>query len=251
MPGPSNLVGQRFGKLVVLSAHGRGKFGHVTTAWLCQCDCGRQEVYAQPMLISRGVQACRLCRQPACVVCGRTVPLDRGRKNTCSATCETHKNRSTWLNHYYGKIAADPEFNRRRHQRVLERLQSDPQAWVEYQEGQRAIRKQRWTETVSDPEKLQAQRLKMREWYARNAERVQQQRRTRLATMDAETHARWMDRVRELGKQYRRRWRAELKSNPEKHQKYLDLMREYRRQRALRSLAGVGDQLIDRMSNDN
>ena len=42
MSKPNNLIGQRFGKLVVLERAENDKFGK--TRWLCQCDCGNQKI---------------------------------------------------------------------------------------------------------------------------------------------------------------------------------------------------------------
>jgi hypothetical protein len=49
--------------------------------------------------------------------------------------------------------------------------------------------------------------------------------------MTPEQRERWLERMRGYGRAYRRRWRAELKADPARHQAYLDWMREYRRQR--------------------
>ena len=38
MSKPNNLIGQRFGKLIILERAENDKFGK--TRWLCQCDCG-------------------------------------------------------------------------------------------------------------------------------------------------------------------------------------------------------------------
>jgi len=42
MSKPNNLIGQRFGKLVVLERVENDKFGK--TRWLCQCDCGNTKI---------------------------------------------------------------------------------------------------------------------------------------------------------------------------------------------------------------
>ena len=42
MSKPNNLIGQRFGKLIVLERAENDKFGK--TRWLCQCDCGNQKI---------------------------------------------------------------------------------------------------------------------------------------------------------------------------------------------------------------
>ena len=42
MSKPNNLIGRRFGKLVVIGRAENDRFGK--TRWLCQCDCGNQKV---------------------------------------------------------------------------------------------------------------------------------------------------------------------------------------------------------------
>lgn len=51
MPKKLDLVGQRFGRLVVLSIHGKDKRGR--TIWKCRCDCGK-EMIASNENIRRG-----------------------------------------------------------------------------------------------------------------------------------------------------------------------------------------------------
>jgi len=40
--GALNLVGERYGRLVVIEQQGRDRFGD--SLWLCQCDCGKQKL---------------------------------------------------------------------------------------------------------------------------------------------------------------------------------------------------------------
>ena len=124
MPAPLDLTGRRFGRLRVLAANGRVKFGREQTAWLVVCNCGRQETLAQSLLTQRGWRECSWCQRPECVICGNKVPSDRPRSNTCSDACASKQRRRTNLEHYHRR-AADPEFNRRRHHRLLERMVRD------------------------------------------------------------------------------------------------------------------------------
>lgn len=39
MSKASNLIGQRFGRLVVIARNGSDRRGQ--SLWLCQCDCGK------------------------------------------------------------------------------------------------------------------------------------------------------------------------------------------------------------------
>lgn len=56
MPKKSNLVGQRFGRLTVLSAAGR--IGTSAMRWNCQCDCGNKTVVYGHFLKSGHTRSC-------------------------------------------------------------------------------------------------------------------------------------------------------------------------------------------------
>ena len=51
-----NISGQRFGKLTVVSEHGRNSWGDVQ--WLCLCDCGSQTVVTTTHLRQGKVKSC-------------------------------------------------------------------------------------------------------------------------------------------------------------------------------------------------
>ena len=51
-----NLVGERFGRLVVTERAGDRYPGH--GQWLCVCDCGTEKAVAQASLISGNTQSC-------------------------------------------------------------------------------------------------------------------------------------------------------------------------------------------------
>jgi hypothetical protein len=55
-----NLVGQVFGKLTVLSFHGKAASGS-DSAWWCRCECGREKPIRGGNLRSGGTQSCRKC----------------------------------------------------------------------------------------------------------------------------------------------------------------------------------------------
>lgn len=57
MPRPkSNLVGQKFGRLVVLQFVGKNKWRK--TRWLCKCDCGKEKIIRGDHLISGSTKSC-------------------------------------------------------------------------------------------------------------------------------------------------------------------------------------------------
>lgn len=51
-----NLIGQRFGKLVVVSLEGKNKWGNLK--FLCKCDCGDTSVIASGNLRGGGTTSC-------------------------------------------------------------------------------------------------------------------------------------------------------------------------------------------------
>lgn len=90
-----DLVGWRFGALVVVAPSGPiGVRGRVL-GWHCRCDCGvelivpqaRMPVGTKPVRPDKLILACRACRGGPCVVCGAPRPPARLRHRTCSARC--------------------------------------------------------------------------------------------------------------------------------------------------------------------
>ena len=59
----NDLMGQRFGKLVVIERAGKDK--HRNATWLCQCDCGNTVVAKGYNLTkSNGTKSCGQCKSP-------------------------------------------------------------------------------------------------------------------------------------------------------------------------------------------
>ena len=56
----SNLIGQRFGRLVVIADAGtkRSKCGHTYRMWKCKCDCGKYKDLATGNLTSGNTRSC-------------------------------------------------------------------------------------------------------------------------------------------------------------------------------------------------
>ena len=57
MREPENLVGQRFGRFVVVESTGK-KTKSRSTLWLCKCDCGEQRIVSASNLKSGNSQSC-------------------------------------------------------------------------------------------------------------------------------------------------------------------------------------------------
>ncbi|MBF8643085.1 hypothetical protein [Pseudomonas luteola] len=239
MPAPLDLTGRRFGRLRVLAMNGRVKFGREQTAWLVVCNCGRQETLAQSLLTQRGWRECSWCQRPECVICGNKVPSDRPRSNTCSDACASKQRRRTNLEHYHRR-AADPEFNRRRYQRLADRMARD----TELAERVRQIQRESGKRWRNDPANKETIRQYMAAHYAANRVEIQARRRARLDAMTPEQLAHWRVRIRTYQRLYARRYRDQIRRDPERHRAYLDRMREYRRRGALevlkQSAANVG-----------
>lgn len=229
MPAAHDLTGQRFGRLLVLRENGRVKFGREQTAWLVECNCGRQETVAQALLTQRGWRECSHCQRPVCVVCGEKVPASRPRSVTCSDTCHQAKRRDQGLDRYH-RMAADPQFNRSRYQRLQQRMASDPDLAARIQQIHRSANA-RWR---TNPENREAIRRYQALHYAMNREAIQQRRRDRLDAMTPTQLERWRARIRNYDRVYRAHWQERLRADPDRHRAYLDLMREYRR-RAIRT----------------
>lgn len=254
MPAPLDLTGRRFGRLTVIAAHGRVTFGREQTAWLCRCDCGAEMTVPQDRLphseyLVRNrpramVRACPECLRKPCAVCGEPVPA--GSKSTCcSPACRKAQTRAIGRLSKRKWTAADPERARRTYADYKARAAQDPVLAARRAEQQKAAQARRQARRDADPALREAERQRLRAHYAAHAAEIQARRRARLDALAPEQLARWLERMRAYGRAYRRQWREELRANPERHRKYLDLMREYRRRYALAELLGVAQTLTD------
>lgn len=278
MPMARDLTDQRFGKLLVLSPAGKTSERHPKKRWRCRCDCGAEEIIAQPRLTgaSRPYRACTACRQPDCMVCGTKIPLGVASKTTCSEPCKTAHERALARQHYYDKVARNPDANREQYARLKARAKSDPavaQRLKEYAQRQAQARREK---RRNDPQWREAQNKKGQERYYRHREailarrkRIRQtdylhnerrnaQARKRYHASREETLAarrrRWLaltpnekrveqDAQRQRGREWRRRWRAALRQDPAAHREQLAKEREWERERNLRQLFANLDKL--------
>lgn len=241
MPRALDLTGRRFGQLEVIARAGKVKFGAWQAGWRCRCDCGREEVVPQSRLphrdsIPKGhrVTACEVCRQPPCVVCGTRVSLERGKRNTCCETCEQTKQRANKRAHWQRMMAGDPDHAMKQFRRKRRRMAEDPEyaarMRAQWREQNRRHRSQK------SPEEIEREREYQRQWYAENRDYILEQRRQRLAAMTPEERAAYEEHCRQLGREWRRRWRAWLEEHPEEKARYLQRYREWVRERELREL---------------
>jgi hypothetical protein len=56
-----NLIGQRFGKLIVIEKIGNNKKGR--SIWQCRCDCGGTTNYCSDVLLQNAASKCKECRR--------------------------------------------------------------------------------------------------------------------------------------------------------------------------------------------
>jgi hypothetical protein len=222
----------------VLGPNGRLKFGREQTAWLCRCGCGIEITVPQNRLPHRtsissrhAVTACPECRRPRCVICGQIIRQGSLTRETCSEPCATVRRKQIQNASYHRRVARDPCMNKRRAARVKERAKVDPELAARLAAQAKAAHERRKAKIKTDPAYRKAILARQRAYYAEHAAEIQAKRRARLDAMTPEQRELWLKRMRGYGRAYRRRWRAELKADPARHQEYLDWMREYRRQR--------------------
>lgn len=248
MPRILDLTGRRFGRLNVIERAGKVKWGQMTHAWRCQCDCGRYEIIPQNRLPHRDtipqshrVTACEICRRPLCVVCHAPVPLSRGKRNTCCDTCGQTKQRENQRAHYHRKMDKDPDYSMKLYRNKRQRMANDPAYAARMREQWR--QQNRRHRASKSPKELAGEREWHREWYAENRDFILEQRRQRLASMSPEERAAHDERRRQLGREWRRRWRAWLDQHPEEKALYRQRYREWVRERELRELMASFDKL--------
>lgn len=87
------------------------------------------------------------------------------------------------------------------------------------------------------PGEREAERARVRAWYAGNAKRVLARRRERWLGLSPAEREDLRERMRAYQRAYRQRWRGQLWADPARHAAYRAAMAEYRRVRALRELA--------------
>lgn len=222
-----DLKGVLFGQLRVTGTRGSVTYGgRVQTAWEVVCACGALEVYPQSQLVSGRVLACANCRRPPCRICGSPIPPSRPRASTCSENCHQQARRTIHKESYHRR-AEDPGFNSARWERQREREAVYPELRDRRLErGREANRRYR-----DQPGTREALAAYYRDYYGQNRGEILRQRKERLDRMDPEALEQWREAMRGYGRAYRKRWREELKSDPDRHRQYLDLQAEYRRRK--------------------
>lgn len=72
-----------------------------------------------------------------CVVCQQPIPAERRRRATCSEPCEVERARETAREHYRRLVAAIPDYNVIRGERIRARAAADPEYAARIREGWR------------------------------------------------------------------------------------------------------------------
>lgn len=262
MPAPIDLTGRRFGKLLVLGAgmpelSTSGKTVYKT--WRFVCDCGREETIRDHRLPycdsnrrrTDAVEACSHCRaQRVCVVCGKTFESQQYRA-CCSDACQLVHKRGLYLYDYYRRVAKDPEFNKVRNNRRKEKAQADPAYKAVLEKYEAAHQERKKARMAADPAYREEVNARARRNYEETVDRTKVRRResiqARIDAMSDAEYIAWAEKMRE----YNRLNAQRRRSTPEGRTRYLDYMREYTRQQALRQLMSAGDELIKRsLDND-
>ena len=257
MPNPVDLTGQRWGKLLAISkaptqVSASGKMR--SPAWLCRCDCGREEVFPTrrlPYCPSNAARAdaatsCTHCRsQRLCAVCSKVFESLQYRA-TCSDACHQVQQRANQMEHYHRQMERDPDHNKQIRAQRNQRAAVDP-TYAERLRQQRSGQDARKLARIkADPDRREQYNAKARERYrAHHAEarqRINEQFRARIAAMSDADYDDWLASRREAFQRYA----TKVRSTPEGRDKYRQYMREFRAQQALRKLMGVGHEMIKR-----
>lgn len=266
-----SLIGRRFGKLLVVAYAGTTGGRYPKHLWRCECDCGRFEVVMQARLVgkARPIEACTHCRQPRCKVCGTRIALDYPSQTACSDVCRQTYTRQKHREDYYRRVERNPDFNKLARARLLARAEADPalaRRLDDYSASQNAKRRERRQQDADYAAKLARQsreryqrhrshilarrrerwrfepgyadyrRGDNRQHYQKHRDAILAGRRRRWQEMSPTEQRDAQDAQRKRVRMWSRRWRAELRKNPEARRRQLAREREWERDRQLRRL---------------
>ena len=77
-----NLVGQRFGKLIVFEEAGRSDDGHVK--WKCRCDCGNVTTVIGSLLVKGATKSCGCLKGSHMATGSRLYRIWKGMRRRCN-----------------------------------------------------------------------------------------------------------------------------------------------------------------------
>lgn len=257
-----DLTKQKFGKLRVIERVKTEKYikGGL---WRCQCECGQFEIlqswripHTEYTKSRRDVlYACRQCSyKKQCAVCKKDFLSSHGQA-TCSPECLLEQRRKNYRAHYYRLVASDPELNKKRSTQRRERARIDPEYAKKLKSHERKRIEKHKTMLKIDPEYRGVVNARARVKYSKNSKEIQKRKRALLqARINAMTPAQyddWCKRMTLYARLYARQWRDDVRKNPEKHQRYLERMRDARYQwesrKALKKLSSIATELEKRV----
>ena len=88
-----NLIGQRFGNLIVIRKFGNNKYNHVL--WSCKCDCGNETIVSSSGLLGGSTKSCGCLAKPHGMFGTRFYKIYQGIKQRCN-------NKKDHAYHLYG-----------------------------------------------------------------------------------------------------------------------------------------------------
>jgi len=159
-----------------------------------------------------------------CEICGRAYPAQRSRKTCGDPACQRERKQRRWRANYH---ALPPEKKAAMIERAKQRRVQDPDA-------AHAQDARKWQRVKNDPQRLEQNRARAKEHYARHAARIQARRRARLERMTPEELGELVERLRG----YTRAWQARQRSDPLRGPQRRAYEREYRRRRQAAEMAG-------------
>ena len=211
-------------------------------------QCGRNYQYRRAS--GRTFEFCEYCRNLDCVVCGKKVPLERGRKNTCCAECEKLKIHNIQNAHYAKRIAEDPELNKRNHAKARENRKADPERMHEHLEAQR----ERHYRRVQDPNYLATRKVYQAQRWQDKKDEILAQRREFWDSLSDVEKAERLERNQAIQRKHKAKKRDQLKLDPQKWAEYQEYQRtkrrEHRQRKALNELMVGTKELLNVTNKD-
>lgn len=223
------------------------QYGREQPAWLCRCDCGREERVPQKRLpycesnakARAAVSACDVCRLTReCVVCKKAF-VSQHYRATCSDSCNVLHQRRKDMDRYYRLMEAGSDRNSERYRRMKQRAAEDPAFAARMEAASRAGHERRREKLRSDPAARERANALARERYRKHAAEIAAKRRERRAALSAEDLERSRQAAREVYRrtaeivQARRReaWASlSPQERAQRQERLRELDREWRRQ---------------------
>jgi len=249
MPPPLNITGQKLGSLLVIRKASNAPRGG---EWLCRCDCGREEIFpARRLPYTEGnlkrsdvAKACSVCTHTrVCKVCGKNF-FSRTVRACCSDECRNKLTRKIQLKHYHEvKKVKFPDLHTLKRQKI----KADPTKLEKLKAYEKARAKKRWVKIKTDEVLHSKENKKSREWYAANAERVNEERRRYFIAMTPEEYLAHRTKAKRYYEYYINKMKE---TDPEKYKEFIrkkkENCREYKRRMALSKLTALSNTLLKR-----